>query len=149
MITNLSYSIAGSFCLAVLVLTSMALWYSHALRYKKCYTLMEMYMYYNNCMEHNSNNSSYSSWILFCSCVLIVTNHKVRPSRLTAASSINQLDDCAVDNIIIKCVSDEPSDDRADNYPISSHHQVVGRRRRAVTTSSTCKCYLWHHVLSG
>jgi len=68
----------------------------------------------------------------------IVTAHKAHPSRLTTTSSVNQLDNYAVDNIIIRCVDDGPSDDRAGNYSISSHHQVIGRRRcRAATTATT------------
>ena len=55
--------------------------------------------------------------------------------------------DYAVDNIIMRCVDDVPSDDRADS--ISSHHQVIGRRcpyRIATTNASTiatnvCKWY--------
>ncbi|XP_065894306.1 uncharacterized protein [Dysidea avara] len=60
--------------------------------------------------------------------------HKTYPSRLVTTS---QLDNYAVDNIIIQCVDDGPSDDRADNYSVSSHHQIVGRRRcRPVTTAT-------------
>ena len=55
-------------------------------------------------------------------------------------SSINhcQLDAHAVDNIIVRCVDDRPSDDRADNYSISNHLQVIGRRRCRTVTD--CKC---------
>ena len=62
-------------------------------------------------------------------------------AHLNTTSSVNQLDNYAVDNIIIRCVDDGPSDDRADNYSISSHHQVIGRRRcRPVTTTTSNKC---------
>ena len=70
---------------------------------------------------------------------LTATTHKAHRSRVTTTSrlSVNQIDNCAVDNIIIRCADDGPSDDRADNYSIHSHHQVIGRRRcRTVTTST-------------
>ena len=55
---------------------------------------------------------------------------------MTTTSSVNQSDSYAVDNIIMRCVDDGPSDNRADS--ISSHHQVIGRRRcRTVTITST------------
>ncbi|XP_065894258.1 uncharacterized protein [Dysidea avara] len=64
--------------------------------------------------------------------------HPPHPSRLITSSSVNQSDNYAVDNIVIRCVDDGPSDDRADNYSISSHHQVIDRRRsRLATTKST------------
>ena len=53
--------------------------------------------------------------------------------------SVCQLDNEAEDNIIIRCVDDGPSDDRADSS--SSHHQVIGRKRcRTVATIATSKC---------
>ncbi|XP_065894594.1 uncharacterized protein [Dysidea avara] len=64
------------------------------------------------------------------------STHNIHPTRLVP-NSVNQLDTHAVDNIIIRCVDDGPSDDRADNYSISSHHQVIGRRCRIVTTTTT------------
>ncbi|XP_065895728.1 uncharacterized protein [Dysidea avara] len=63
--------------------------------------------------------------------------HTAHPSRLITSNSVNQLDNYAVDNIIIQCVDDGPSDGRTDNYSVSSHHQVIGRRRcRPVTTTN-------------
>ena len=70
----------------------------------------------------------------------LATSHKAHPSRLITTSSVNQLDNYAVDNIIIRCVDDGPSDDRACS--ISSHHQVNGRgSHRAVTTTCIGKLY--------
>ncbi|XP_065894609.1 uncharacterized protein [Dysidea avara] len=62
------------------------------------------------------------------------------------SSRVNQ-SDYAVDNIIIRCVDDGPSDDRADNYSISSHHQVIGRRRcrTAVTTATSITNTITNH----
>jgi len=57
----------------------------------------------------------------------------------TTTSSVNQLDNEAVDSAIFRCVDDGPSDDRADS--ISSHHQVVGRRRcKLISNTNECKC---------
>ena len=57
----------------------------------------------------------------------------------------DQLENYATDSVIIRCVDDGPSNDRADNYSISSHRQVIGRRRcrpvTTVTSTNTCK---WH-----
>ena len=41
------------------------------------------------------------------------------------------MDNCAQENVILRSVDDGTSDDRADNYSITSHHQVVGRRCRS------------------
>jgi len=57
---------------------------------------------------------------------------------------INHSDNEAVDNIIIKCVDDRPSDDRADNCSISSRHQVIGKRRCRTVNTATNKCKLLH-----
>jgi len=59
---------------------------------------------------------------------------------MIATSSVNQLDDYAVDNIITRCINDEPSDAGAENYSISRHHQIISRRRcRTVTATNICK----------
>jgi len=64
------------------------------------------------------------------------TTNKLHPSTVTPTSSDNQSESYAVDNIIMRCVDDGLSDDRADS--ISSHHQAIGRRRyRNVTTTTT------------
>ena len=76
---------------------------------------------------------------------LVATTHKAHPARLITTSSVNQSDNCAEDNIIIRCVDGGSSDDRADNYSISSHFQVIGRRRcrtsaTTITTITDSKC---------
>ena len=44
--------------------------------------------------------------------------------------------DAAIDNIIIRCVDDGPSHERANNFSIRNHHRVIhGRRCRLVTSS--------------
>ena len=50
---------------------------------------------------------------------------------MTTTSNTNRSDNCAEEDIINRCVDDGPSDGRADNYSITSHHQVVGRRCRS------------------
>ncbi|XP_065894589.1 uncharacterized protein [Dysidea avara] len=67
------------------------------------------------------------------------TTRNIHPLILNMPNSVNQLDTHAVDNIIIRCVDGGPSDDRTDNYSISSRHQVIGRRCRTVTTTTTDK----------
>ena len=104
----------------------------------------------------------YSSWLVYKSCIInsllilyihIVgilcvnfsfiilsdTTRNIHPLILNMPNSVNQLDTHAVDNIIIRCVDGGPSDDRTDNYSISSRHQVIGRRCRTVTTTTTDK----------
>ena len=74
----------------------------------------------------------------------IDTTHSIHLPRLVAPIIVNQLDSYATDNVITRCVDDGPSDDRADNYSISSHHQVIRRRRcRTITTATNkCECFL-------
>jgi len=69
-------------------------------------------------------------------------------SSLTTASSINQLDSCAEDNVIIQCGDDGPSDNNADNYSISSNHHLIGRRCRHLTTTTktTSSSNDYHHL---
>jgi len=81
-------------------------------------------------------------WFLFH--FLTDPTDKVPSSKLITTSSVNQLDNYAVDNIIIRCVDDGPSDDRAENYSTNSHNQAIGRRCRTVTTNmSTSKKCKW------
>jgi len=47
-----------------------------------------------------------------------------------------QVNIAAVDNIIVRCVDDEASDDRGE---INSHVQFVGRRRCKLDTASSQK----------
>ena len=63
--------------------------------------------------------------------LLTGTSHTVHPARLITTGSVTQLDNCAEDNVIIRCVDDGPLDDKADNYSVTSHHQVVGRKCRS------------------
>ena len=56
---------------------------------------------------------------------------------------VNQLDSHATDNVIIQCTDDGASDNRVDNYPISNHHQVIGRRRYRTVSTTTNKCEQW------
>ena len=60
----------------------------------------------------------------------IITEFNIDQKR---PSSVDQ-PDYAVDNIIMRCVDDGPSDDRADS--ISSHCQVIGRRCPTTPTIS-------------
>ena len=64
-------------------------------------------------------------WNLFT--FIIITEFYIDHKR---PSSVDH-PDYAVDDIIMRCVDDGPSDDRADS--ISSHCQVIGRRRRIST----------------
>ena len=70
--------------------------------------------------------------------IFIITTHTAHPTRITT-SGVSQLDNYAVDNIIIRCVEDGPSDGAADNYSISSHHQIIGRRRCRFAVTSNCE----------
>ena len=75
--------------------------------------------------------------VIYCmyTCTGFYSNHQ-RSVRIYQPDH-TQLDTHAVDNVIIRCTDDGPSDDRVDNYFISSHHQVIGRRRcRTVTATS-------------
>ena len=72
-----------------------------------------------------------------CTCTGFYCNHQ-RSVRIYQPDH-TQLDTHAADNVIIGCTDDGPSDDRADNYSISSHHQVIGRRRYRTVTATTSK----------
>ena len=70
-----------------------------------------------------------------CTCTGFYSNHQ-RSAKIYQPNH-TQLDTYAVDNVIIRCNDDGPSDDRVDNYSISSDHQVIGRRKcRTVTATS-------------
>ena len=96
-----------------------------------------------------------TSYILYTQINFLINNifhlatatiHKAHPS--STLSSVNQLDNEAVDNIIIRCVDYGPSDGRADS--ISSHRKVNSRRRcKTVTTPiDSCKlCLRTVHVM--
>jgi len=73
--------------------------------------------------------------------LLIAATLKAHSSGLITTSCVNQLDNNAADNVIIRCVDNGPSNDRTDNYSISSHHQVIGRRR------CRYKCKLSRHMV--
>ena len=97
---------------------------------------VHIYIQYDNIVQYTLSYCNYCNYTQFVFSITDVT-HKTYPSRLVTTS---QLDNYAVDNIIIQCVDDGPSDDRADNYSVSSHHQIVGRRRCRPVTTATSKC---------
>ena len=66
------------------------------------------------------------------------TTPKAHP--LSTTSRVNQLENEAVDNIIIRCVDNGPSDGRADS--ISNHRKVNGRRRCRTVTATIDSCKL-------
>ena len=67
-----------------------------------------------------------------CNLDAVTVNRKIEAFKIHNA---------AVDNVIIQCVDDGPSDDRAESF--CSHHQIVSRRCRLVTAQSQ-KGRWWH-----
>ena len=68
-------------------------------------------------------------------------NHKSTASKVVPPSNFYQFDDCVSDNVIVRCIDDGASEDRAENYSISGHGQVTSRRYRVQTSNAgTCKC---------
>jgi len=70
-------------------------------------------------------------------CIVTEIFPNAQVTKHSASSSLDLLDNQAVDSVIIRCVHDGAQGDRA---AISSHHQAIGKRCRPATTlSKTCK----------
>lgn len=55
---------------------------------------------------------------------------------------IFEIHDAAVDNVIIQCVDDGPSDDKAESF--CSRHHIIGKRRCKLVTAQSQKGKWWH-----